>query len=53
MSIAFLPVRQSLKVLGDLEPHDAGRGVSQISLELLGVHGDVSSTGTTQADRDR
>lgn len=42
VGISLLLVRECIKVLGNLEPHDAGWRVCQVAFEVLGVHGDVS-----------
>lgn len=53
VSISLLLVCQSIEVLGDLEPHDTWRGIREVALQFLGVHGEVSSGWERQADRGR
>lgn len=53
VSISLLLVRQSIEVFSDLEPHDTWRGVRQVALQVLGVHGNVSSAWKRQAGQGR
>jgi hypothetical protein len=43
MSVALLLVRESIKVLLDLEPDDRGRGVGEILGQFLSVHGEETT----------
>lgn len=47
MSIALLLVRESLKVLLNLEPHDARGGISEVIAKLLCIHVDEATVGGT------
>jgi hypothetical protein len=52
MSISLLLIRQGLKVLLDLQPHDARRGIGQVAAEFLGVHGASESKKPSWGSRE-
>jgi hypothetical protein len=49
VSITLLLVGQGVEVLGNLEPHDARRGICEIATEVFGIHGGGEASGMEEA----